>query len=95
MLLKRLFTGGTFMLGLRKMGLADDVRFADGAADSVKVSLLVSAWPCCKGSGGRVSFFVPMRGEGMSDKEGIAGKVVEFKYSFPKGVSRACAYFKP
>jgi hypothetical protein len=95
MLLKRLFIGGALVLGLRKMGLAADVRLADGAADSVKLGLLVSAWPCCKGSGGRASFLVPMRGEGMSDKEGITGKVVEFKYSFPKGVSRACAYFKP
>lgn len=95
MLLNLFLTGGTLALGCRKWGLIDEVRLVDGAADKVKLGLPVSAWLCCEGSGGRVSFFMPFRGVGMSDKKGIVGNVVEFRYSFPKGVSRACACFKP
>jgi hypothetical protein len=90
MLLNRFLAGGTPTLGWRKLGLMDEARFVDGTADKVKFGLLVS-WLCCDGRGGRVSFFVPFRDEGMSDKEGNMGNRVEFRYSFPKGLSRACA----
>jgi hypothetical protein len=95
MLLNRFFADGMLKLGGRKLGLIEEVRLVDGAADNVKLGLPVSGWLCCEGSGGSVSFFVPFRGEGRSDKEGITGNIVEFRYSFPKGLSRACTCFKP
>lgn len=94
MLLIRLFAGAMLILEARKPGLTEELRLVDGAADNVKLGLPASVWLWCEGSGGRVSFFVLFRGEGRSDKEGITGNIVEFRYSFPKGLSRACACSK-
>lgn len=73
----------------RKPGPDDDVRFMFGAADSVKLALLISGWLLWVGSGGRESRFDPFKGVGISESGGIVGKSDELRYSLPRGFSNA------